>query len=81
MGPAIRAEPWRNDQNAPAFSQLRQWSLGRWLVAPLGSRVPLRFILFGQKGVLSAGSFARLAQPECQDSLFLAEKSDRICDA
>jgi hypothetical protein len=32
--PAIRAEPLRNDENASAFSQLRQWSLGCWPVAP-----------------------------------------------
>jgi hypothetical protein len=31
---AIRAEPLRNDENASAFSQLRQWPLGRGLVAP-----------------------------------------------
>jgi len=34
VGPAIRAEPWRNDEKASAFSQLRQWSLGRGPVAP-----------------------------------------------
>jgi hypothetical protein len=34
VGPAIRAEPLRNDENASAFSQLRQWPLGRGLVAP-----------------------------------------------
>jgi hypothetical protein len=58
--------------NASAFWQA---------IRPVRSRAPLCFILFGQKEILSAGSFARLAQPECQDSLFLAEKSVRICGA
>ncbi len=57
MGPAIRAEPWRNDQNASAFSQLRQWSLGRWLVAPW-VRVSRCASYLVKKGISIAGIFA-----------------------
>jgi hypothetical protein len=53
-----------------------------WLLAsrPVDSRVPLRFILFGQRD-LDRGDFRAPAQPEREALLFPAEKSDRFCGA